>query len=432
MVKLLFAGLDVAAFYIFIHNLFKSKADKIHLGIWGLAAVMGVWGINSLGDPWLNFFGVPIPLIVFAFVTLKISGYRAIVYTFVYHIIFGCGRELVFQLLYMFLIDLNLQMQILPFLLNEYSLLVVEYFFSFFLLFCLGKYTRKLELPETTRGDWCLLIMPIASIMILFSFVYIDFPNAKNLQVLMCTGSVLLYFANAAIFVILAHFTVAMNQMKMTELALLKQDLDKVNFDNMEKLNQVYRKYMHDFHRYFYQIRNLASEGENRIIINIVDEVEGQIKEEADKRVYVGNAVLNSIFIVCNQKAEAYGVKFSVKAEENICIDFMQDVDMISLFGNILDNAIEASGKCAEDCRQVEARLFMGSKYIVRFEVRNTWNQVLRRDGFKILTTKGDAPGHGLGISIIKSLANKYGGDFEVQEQDKWFVAILHLSKRTI
>lgn len=427
MINLLYAGLDVLAFYLFICNLFRCKKSKYFLTVYGLIAAIGIWGINMLGSTLLNFFCVPLVLIVFTFLTFQISIYRAVIYTFIYHIIFACGRELAFVLLHDFLMYLCPKACERFFSIGSFSFFVIEYLFSFCFLFGLGRYTKQLELPENSRGDWCFLVMPIASIIVLFCFFYLDFPNTMISQLLICGGSFLLYFANVVIFVILAHFTVAMNRAKMAELSLLKQDLDKVNFDNMEKLNTAYRKYMHDIHHYFYQIRNLAMEGENQSIMEMIDQVEGQIKVEADKRIYVGNRILNSIFVVCGQKAKEYDVALSIEAEANIDMTFIRDVDMISMFGNILDNAIEAAAKCEEGKREVQVRLFMGSRYIRYFEVRNTWNGVLKREDQRLLSTKKDTGNHGLGVEIIKELASKYGGDFEMTEKNEWFVTVLYL-----
>ena len=428
MIKLLYAAEAIFDIYLFMHCLFRCKIDKSHLAIYGLLAAFGVWGVNHLGDPWINFFLVPLVLFFFTRASFQISTYRAIVFTFIHHISLACGRELTFVLFSEFLIGVCPEMCERFFMVGSFPYTIIEYVLAIGILIVLVRYTRQLELPENSRGDWCFLIMPIASIVVLVCFFFLDFPDTVFSQLLMCGGAFLLYFANVVIFIILAHFTMAMNQTKMAELSLLKQDLDKVNFDNMEKLNTAYRKYMHDIHHYFYQIRNLAMEGENQAIMEMIDQVEGQIKAEAEKRIYVGNRILNSIFVVCSQKAEEYGVTLSIEAEENINMTFIRDVDMISLFGNVLDNAIEAAAKCEEEKRKVQVRLFMGSRYILYFEVKNTWDGVLKRENQRLLSTKKDTGNHGLGVEIIKELAGKYGGDFEMMEKDEWFVTILYLS----
>lgn len=428
MSSLIFSGLDVFVFYIFLGYIFQRKVEKSRLLICFAIAIIGVWLINIFGNPWINILIVPIPLCWFAISVFGISIHRGIIYTFIYHIVFACGREMAFEVLYRLLMSLWPQFCEKIFPVEGMSFFVAEYLFSFLFLLYLGKHTKKLELPEDSRGDWYLLIMPIASILILFSFVYLEFPKKLSMQLLMCGGAFLLYFSNAVIFVMLANFTVAMNKVKLTELSLLKKDLDIVNFDNMEKLNASYRKYMHDIHRYFSQIRNLAIDGEDKLIINIIDEVEGQIENEKKGRVYVGNSVLNSLMVACNRKAESNGVMLSIKNEENIDIDFIRDADKISMFGNLLDNAVEAASKCVEGNRKGDVKLFMGSKYILYFEIKNTWNGIVKREGKNFLSTKSDTGNHGLGINIVKELAGKYGGNLELSEEGDWFVSTLYVS----
>jgi len=428
MSSLIFSGLDVFAFYIFLIDIFRRKVEKNKLLICFFIAIIGVWVINIFGNPWLNILAVPFPLCWFAVVVFSVSLYRGIIYTFIYHIIFACGREMAFEMIYRLLMSLCPQVCERIFPAEGISFFIAEYLFSFSFLLYLGRYTKKLELPEEGRNDWYLLIMPIASILILFSFVYTDFPNEIIMQLLICSGAFLLYFSNAVIFVMLANFTVAMNKVKLTELSLLKKDLDIVHFNNMEKLNEVYRKYMHDVHRYFYQIRDLAAEGDNKLIMRIIDEVEGQIKDEERGRVYVENSVLNSLLVTCNRKAESRGVTLVIKNVENIDIDFIRDSDKISMFGNLLDNAVEAASKCMEGKRKVEITFFMGSKYILYFEIRNTWDGIVKWEGKSLLSTKRDVENHGLGINIVKELAHKYGGSLELAEEGEWFVSTLYVS----
>lgn len=428
IVRLTLCGVDVFMAYSFFKSMFIQRVKKTYLFIfWGIAAA-SIWGINFLKNPWVNILVVPFCYYFFIKSVFNISLQKSILYTSIYFIIFACGRELAFEMLYRLLEKVYLETCQNDFSPNEMLFLIVEVLFSFCFLLYIEQYTRKLEGVGEIKGDWYLLIMPVTSILVLFCFEYVDFPSERIMQILFCVGAFLLYFSNGIVFVILANYTISMNKIKLSELSMLKRDLDSANFENMQKVNDAYRKYMHDIHHYFYQIRNLAHDGENQVIIDIVDKVEGQIRSETENKMYVENTILNSIFVVCSQKAEEYGVKLSVSVKENIAMNFIEDADMISMFGNMLDNAIDAAAKCETDKRKVEVRLFMGNKYIVYFEVRNTWNGVLKKAGSKMLSTKKDSIGHGLGISIVRNLANKYGGSFEIQEDGEWFTTILYLS----
>lgn len=429
IVRLTLCGVDVFMAYSFFDSMFIQRVKKTYLFIFlGIAAV-SMWGINFFKNPWVNILAIPFCYYFFIKSVFKVSLQKSILYTAIYFIIFACGRELAFEMLYRLLEKAYPETSQNIFSPDGIIFLIVEVLFSFCFLLYIEKYTRKLEGVGEIKGDWYLLIMPVTSILVLFCFAYVDFPNEKIMQILFCIGAFLLYFSNGIVFVILANYTISMNKIKLSELSMLKRDLDSANFENMQKVNDAYRKYMHDIHHYFYQIRNLAYDGENQVIIDIVDKVEGQIKSETESRMYVANTVLNSIFVVCSQKAEEYGVELSVSVKENIDMNFIEDADMISMFGNVLDNAIDAAAKCEVEKRKAEVRLFMANKHIVYFDVRNTWDGVLKKDGQKVLSSKKDSINHGLGISIIKNLANKYGGYFEIQEEGEWFTAALCLSR---
>lgn len=97
------------------------------------------------------------------------------------------------------------------------------------------RYISKIEIGEDNRFEWYMLIMPASSIMILFSFVYMDYPDDRYIQILMCGGALLLYFSNTVIFIIFAHFTEAMNRAKTAELSALKKDSEISNFENIRE-----------------------------------------------------------------------------------------------------------------------------------------------------------------------------------------------------
>ncbi|MCM1243061.1 MAG: GHKL domain-containing protein [Roseburia sp.] len=304
-----------------------------------------------------------------------------------------------------------------------------EYLLSYLFLLYTQKYMKEIEIKEAGSFEWYLLVMPISSILILSSFIYMDFPDERYLQILMCIGAFLLYFSNAVIFIILAHFTQTMNKVKMTELSLLKKDMEEENFENIVKINNVYRKYMHDVHQYFYQFKSLASSGENEAIVSIIDGWETNLRHDRSNRLYTGSAVVNSLLSRCYDNAKEKQIEIDIFVEDALDLDFIQDADKISMFGNLLDNAVEAAEECEEGKRKINIKMYMGSRYFLIFTIENTWMRNLRTDKGKLLSTKKDSGNHGLGIGISQGLAQKYGGSLDWEGQDDWFIVTLSIAK---
>ena len=217
-------------FYIFIDSLFIRRVGKCRQQAGIVLLFLCLIVVNLAKSPWLNLIVIPTAFILFIISLFKVSVKRSILFTLIYYIIFAGNKEMAFEMLIRFFIISFPRMEAVLHADANILIIIVEYAFSLMLMQFIVKHTRRISLDKKSRGEWCLLISPIASIMILFSYVYNDFPKEHIIQLLVCVGGFLLYLANAIIFVILANYTATMNQMKNTEMAMLKKDLDAVHF----------------------------------------------------------------------------------------------------------------------------------------------------------------------------------------------------------
>ena len=425
----LLCALEIYMLNIFFDAMFLKRVSRKQWFVCLIAAACIQYVINLPGILSLNFAGVSVLHFVFSMMVFKISVKKAIVYTTIYYIVFACGREMAFEMLYRFLMVTFPELEMILSYADGTLFYMLEYILSFFFLLYLRKYMKEIEIGKDGRFDGYLLVMPFSSVWVLFTFIYMDFPNGIYLQILLCCGAFFLYFSNAVIFIILAHFTQMMNQIKIAELFSLKKDMEKENFENVVKMNDMYRKYMHDVHRYFYQFKSLALTGENQAIVDIVDGWETNLKEEASNKLFTGSPIVNSLLSRCYDNAKEKRIEIDIFVENGLNLDFIQDVDKISMFGNLLDNAIEAAAECEEGNRKINIKMFMGSKHILVFQIENTWTKELRTDGEKLLSTKKDSGNHGLGIGISRELAQKYGGTLEWEELGEWFITTLTVAR---
>ncbi len=88
----------------------------------------------------------------------------------------------------------------------------------------------------------------------------------------------------------------------------------------------------------------------------------------------------------------------------------MQPSDIFSLFGNAMENAIEALCKIADEEQRI---IFMSVKTqlgMVVIHVENNYQGQLAFDDGLPRTTKGDEYYHGFGVRSIRMVAEKYRG----------------------
>ena len=129
-------------------------------------------------------------------------------------------------------------------------------------------------------------------------------------------------------------------------------------------------------------------------------------------------SLLNSKLSVAEQKS----IQLNVKAHIPKGIE-MTDVEMCSVLGNLLDNAIEACEKLPCDKRFLRVYIdkFKGQFYL---SVQNSSPSIQRDKGI-FRTTKAGT--HGFGLFRIDRIAKKYGGYVNRQYEEGVFATELLL-----
>lgn len=426
--RLGFCVADVLMICIFFHPMFSRRIKGLRFVMLFSATTLVIFLENAFGSTVLNLLSLPSVYILFACFAFRISISNGIVYALIYFIVFSGGREAAFEILF------RLLSMITPYAIPPWSTsygmpyLVIEYILALLIILFIGRFTSKLKISGNDRFCWYLLIMPIASLAILISYLYMDFPESGFIAIMMSFGAFLLYLSNAAIFIILERYTEAMDQINAAQLSALKMDMEKTHYESIEKANQLYKKHLHDMHQYFNQFRNLAVRGEDQVIVKIVEELEGRLKAEEDSILYSRDTVVNVLLAEYCGRAKEKGIEMTVFVEDGLDLGHISDGDKISMFGNLLANSLEAASQCKEQERHIGVKLYMGNAYFVIFQVENTYIAQVQKKGEHFLTTKKDKENHGLGIKIVEELAEKYGGVLELQAEKRCFTATLMVS----
>ena len=102
-------------------------------------------------------------------------------------------------------------------------------------------------------------------------------------------------------------------------------------------------------------------------------------------------------------------------------LDFMDVMDICSIFGNALDNAIECEKKIPEtEKRMIDVSMFVQQTFlIIRFE--NYCEGELTFERNLPVTTKKQAEFHGYGLKSLRHTVHKYGGEVDIDVEDHWF-----------
>lgn len=134
-----------------------------------------------------------------------------------------------------------------------------------------------------------------------------------------------------------------------------------------------------------------------------------------------GNQVVDTILTSKNVICEQFGISMNCVADGTL-LNFVNTMDICSILGNALDNAIECEKQIKDvDKRLIHVAIFAQKNFVIlRFE--NYFDgQLEMKEGIPITTKTKKKEFHGFGIRSIQYTVNKYDGAVSISQKENWF-----------
>ncbi|MBQ4561542.1 MAG: GHKL domain-containing protein [Clostridia bacterium] len=200
------------------------------------------------------------------------------------------------------------------------------------------------------------------------------------------------------------------------ELELLnsRSELEEKRYSELGNMYRELQITRHDLKDHLVYIDNLIAEKR-------YDEVERYISDrrqelDSTRRVqHTGNRVLD--YIINSKLENAKDISFIITGELRE-LKGVDDLDIASLFGNILDNAIEGTKGSSAPSITLEFSITGNYQNIL---CKNSIAASVLKDNPKLHTTKRDHHRHGYGVQSIRRIVAKHGGMVEFYEEDGMF-----------
>ena len=187
----------------------------------------------------------------------------------------------------------------------------------------------------------------------------------------------------------------------------------RISRESIEMINRKYHDLKH-------QIAALRAEPDAATRNQWLDEMEADIKAyEAQNK--TGNTVLDTLLTSKSLYCQKHQIDLTVVADGKQ-LSFLSVMDICTIFGNALDNAIECEMKLENKSRRMIHLTVTGQKQFLLLQVENYCPEDLEYQGGLPVTTKKDRANHGFGLKSIQQTAKKYGGTTTVGTEDGWFV----------
>lgn len=270
------------------------------------------------------------------------------------------------------------------------------------------------------------VIMSIYSIFLLgLLFVMVEL-NMSGERPEMDFFLTLFFIASIIIELLTFYFVIktgeSYEQKQKAELIEMKNSMLQKSLNETEQAFKLWRNSVHDYKNNIIALSQLAEDGN-------IEEIKKYLKNETvlinRKMFYIrtGNSVVDAIVNTKQNFAENKGIIFTVNAAipENCMIS---DMDLANILGNLIDNAMEAS--IGEVNPYIDVAIRQEKKFIV-IKIANKYSRELPE---KMKSTKEKKIFHGIGIGSVKSIVQKYNGEFSMaKKNDEVVVQILLLNK---
>ena len=221
---------------------------------------------------------------------------------------------------------------------------------------------------------------------------------------------------NILLIFILVQFTVQ-NQSQLNQVALqTRLNDDEKKLQESVQWSKSVRALRHDLSNHLISISQFIKSGEDNKALAYIEKISGNLPDAptfTDTNNPTLNAILDLKRIICQKE------NISLKCYIQKDLAPFDDTAFSTVFGNIMDNAIEAE----KSQPQKEIRLSLESKgAYLHITVQNRIQAPVLVDGKLPDTTKRDRSNHGLGMYSVTETVTQNDGAINIYEKDGWFI----------
>lgn len=316
----------------------------------------------------------------------------------------------------------NLEYRMIPMIFQEMMELAVV------LLFYVVLKKREVSEWEKEKRDlpnkiWYLLdilaLMPVASVLVWLSLTQTEINRNANqegvLAVLLMMPVVIL---SSAGILLLIHLFYRQQELEEKE---NMWKIQKIYYDHVEDEQLRIRRLRHDMANHLQMLMTLNQQEQAEYINTLMG-----TKMSGSQKRFCENKVINTVVGCKAYRMEEKEIRFEsmISYPKSLA---MESVELCALFGNALDNAIEACEKIEEEKERYIQIKGHAEKNLLMLQVVNSYREEPVLEKGKILTLKKEKQQHGFGLMNIQQIVDHHNGTMEVSWKDDKFTLWLTL-----
>ena len=212
------------------------------------------------------------------------------------------------------------------------------------------------------------------------------------------------------------------------EIAQLKQDQAEILERDYQALSRTYEdnaKLYHDLHNHIEAIYQCLTQGDIQEAIRYCEDLRTPVRE-ISQTVWTGDKAID--YLISSKMAlaeqEQIRTKVNIEYPHNTNI---RSVDLTTILGNLLDNALEAAKTAPDKVRFLNLTIRRINAMLI-IKVENGYGNAPAENGGKLVTSKIDKATHGWGLKSVQTAADRYDGTITTDYENGVFQSVVTLS----
>lgn len=280
-------------------------------------------------------------------------------------------------------------------------------YFTVVLLF--SRLLKPVQHP--VRLSFTVFLYPIATLLNFIALYYVSIHEQISPE-----GQYTISVIAVIMFIVMALLMFShQNQMEkeheftQTQSELRRLQMEKAYYDILNQQNQQLMIYAHDVKNHLAAIQALNTDPHiSGYVVKLSERLDSYTRS-----CHSGNILLDLIINKYVMECERCGISFDYNVKL-YNMNNIEDMDLVSILGNLMDNALEAAQKsCAKEIYLETTR--RNAYYVLL--IRNS-SQPPKSDNGQLVTSKADCSLHGFGLKSVAKTLKKYHGDLQWDYDD--------------
>ena len=310
-----------------------------------------------------------------------------------------------------------------------YRILAIELPNLFMLAFIilLGLFTRSKNKAVPLRYWLLLMTVPVTTLgtLTVYQYYFELLQPGEEIYTYIIVSTVGLVFINVLVFMLFSKLHNQLEMKRNADILSTQMRLEKQSYKRIEESYNHTRELRHDLKNHILCLKGIAEKGTSEELLEYLEKMTDAVEEAT----YISMSRNSAVDAVLNEKL-LYAQKNLISTQFDITpmeSDSIPAMDVCTIIGNALDNAIEACVKIPNPKdRYIYVKLHDSNNEII-ISVKNSLFEAPKQRAGMYVSAKKDKEHHGLGLKSIRRTVDKHKGDMLIKYEDSVFNIVVSL-----